>query len=77
MTESTISLEDKKTIIIDFLMQCNNYSESMLDKYKKQLLDEQLNESAGQKIHDWTVYKDFNDYAIRELNGRELDDWLI
>ena len=77
MTESTISVEDKKTIIIDFLRQCNNYSDSMLDKYKAQLLDEQPSESADQKIHDWTVYKDFNDYAIKELAGEELDDWFV
>jgi len=76
MTESTISLEDKKNIIIDFLKQCNDYSELMLKKYQRQLSDGELNDSASQKIHDWNTYKDFNDYAINELKGEELDEWF-
>lgn len=76
MTKSTVSLEDKKDIIINFLKQCNDYSELMLKKYQKQLLDEELNNSASQKIHDWNTYKDFNEYAINELKGEELDEWF-
>jgi len=76
MIESTISLADKKQIITEFLQQCNGYSDAMLEKYEQQLTDEQTKYSAPQKIHDWTVYKNFNEYAIKELNGTDLDDWF-
>ncbi|HIF17868.1 MAG: hypothetical protein ABGX33_01595 [Cycloclasticus sp.] len=76
MIESTISLADKKQIITEFLQQCNDYSDAMLEKYEQQLRDKATKESAPQKIHDWNVYKDFNEYAIKELNGTELDDWF-
>lgn len=76
MTKNTLSLADKKSIIIDFLQQCNNYSDGMLKKYEGQLAEEEMKTSAPQKIHDWTVYRDFNNYAINELNGTELDDWF-
>ncbi|MEE4290133.1 MAG: hypothetical protein V2J13_00120 [Cycloclasticus sp.] len=76
MTNNTLSLADKKSIIIDFLQQCNNYSDGMLKKYEGQLAEEETKTSAPQKIHDWTVYRDFNNYAINELNGTELDDWF-
>jgi predicted DNA binding CopG/RHH family protein len=76
MIESTISLADKKQIITEFLQQCNGYSDAMLKKYEQQLTDEQTKKSAPQKIHDWTVYKNFNEYAIKELKGTDLDDWF-
>ncbi|MDF1690200.1 MAG: hypothetical protein P1U35_11390 [Cycloclasticus sp.] len=76
MTKNTLSLADKKSIIIDFLQQCNEYSEGMLKKYESQLAEEETKASAPQKIHDWSVYRDFNNYAINELKGAELDDWL-
>lgn len=76
MTKSTLSLAEKKSIIIDFLQQCNQYSEGMLQKYEGQLMVEEKKPSASQKIHDWMVYRDFNNYAINELKGKELDDWF-
>jgi hypothetical protein len=76
MIESTISLADKKQIITAFLQQCNKYSDSMLKKYEQQLRDDETKNSAPQKIHDWNVYKDFNEYAIKELKGTELDEWF-
>ena len=76
MTECIISLADKKKIIVDFLQQCNKYSDEMLKKYEQQLTDEETKESAPQKIHDWCVYRDFNEYAINELQGDQLDDWF-
>ena len=76
MTKSTLSLAEKKSIIIDFLKQCNEYSDGMLKKYEGQLAVEETKISAPQKIHDWTVYRDFNSYAINELKGQELDEWF-
>ena len=48
----------------------------MLKKYEQQLRDDETKNSAPQKIHDWNVYKDFNEYAIKELKGTELDEWF-
>ncbi|MBL4744500.1 MAG: hypothetical protein JKX87_07735 [Cycloclasticus sp.] len=76
MTADTLSLDEKKAIIIKFLQQCNHYSDGMLDKYREQLNDVELEGVANQKIHDWGVYKDFNDYAMKELVGQDLDDWF-
>ncbi|PCI69556.1 MAG: hypothetical protein COB26_06305 [Piscirickettsiaceae bacterium] len=78
MSERTISLADKKEIIIDFLTKCNTYSDQMLKKYGAQLediSDEELLE-VNQKIYDWKCYKVFNEYALGELEGAELDDWF-
>ncbi|PCI21520.1 MAG: hypothetical protein COB62_03250 [Piscirickettsiaceae bacterium] len=71
MTERTVSLAEKKSIIIDFLQRCNHYSDKMLEKYQSPLTQE-----APQKVHDWTIYKEFNEYAINELNSDDLDDWF-
>lgn len=76
MSKSMLSLADKKSIIIDFLQQCNKYSDGMLQKYEGQLTTEETKISATQKIHDWSVYRDFNSYAINELKGKELDEWF-
>ena len=76
MSERIISVVEKKAIIIDFLRQCNQYSEEMLKKYQQPSDDEQLQQAALQKIHDWNVYKDFNEFAIGELSGDALDDWF-
>jgi hypothetical protein len=78
MTSGTISLQDKKQIIIDFLLKCNVYSDQMLDKYTEQSAHSESNDRAAiqQKIHDWTSYQEFNTYAIEELTGEQLDDWF-
>lgn len=78
MTNNTISRQQKKEIIIEFLKQCNGYSEQMLDKYSAQLVQADIptKATAEQKIHDWTTYHAFNAYAIKELKGEELDDWF-
>jgi hypothetical protein len=76
MSQTAISLVDKKMIVTTFLRQCNNYSDEMLKKYQAQLYVEGVKESAVQKIHDWSVYREFNKYAIQELGGHELDDWF-
>jgi len=74
----TISLEDKKSIIIDFLNKCNLYSDQKLLDYEKRLIRAGEIECAElvQKKHDWASYRHFNAHAITELKGDELDDWL-
>ena len=71
-------LNEKKSIIIDFLVKCNTYSEQMLRQYEQHLTSKSKTEHAAieQKIHDWKSYRKFNDYAINELKGTELDHWF-
>jgi predicted dinucleotide-binding enzyme len=72
-----VDQQQKKEIIIDFLDKCNAYSDAMLQKYQRQLLDEGVDAKAIQeKIRDWSAYKAFNDVAIQELKTDELDDWF-
>jgi len=74
----TIGLEDKKSIIIDFLNKCNLYSDQKLLDYDRRLVKAGDVDCAElrQKKHDWASYRDFNVHAIVELKGDELDDWL-
>lgn len=78
MSLDTISLKDKKLIIIDFLQRCNTYSEQMLEGYEK-LLEESDDipvSEIQQKIQNWATYRKFNEYAIGELEFEELDSWF-
>lgn len=78
MSAKTISLEDKKSIIIDFLNKCNLYSDQKLLDYERRMskADDVERTRLLQKKHDWVSYRDFNGHAIGELEGDELDDWL-
>ena len=78
MTKTRISLEDKKLIIIDFLEKCNGYSDQMLAKYQQEILEatESDKQAVEKKINQWESYREFNVYAIGELNTTKLDDWF-
>jgi len=78
MSLDTISLKDKKLIIIDFLQRCNTYSEQMLEGYEKQLEGNDVIPASEiqQKIHDWVTYRKFNEHAIGELELEALDNWF-
>lgn len=78
MGVKSVSLQDKKSIIIDFLKKCNLYSDQKLLDYERRMNHASEHEGGEllQKKHDWTSYRDFNRYTIEELSGDELDDWL-
>lgn len=78
MSSAAISREDKKLIIIDFLTKCNDYSADKLSGYEAKLAGQGDGEAlpVQQKIHDWTVYRSFNEHAIKELEEGELNSWL-
>jgi len=78
MSTNTISLQEKKLIVIDFLKKCNAYSEDMLIRYESELGETAEADAlkTQQKMHDWSSYRDFNDYAIGELKGEKLDGWF-
>jgi len=71
-------MQEKKLIIIDFLKKCNAYSEDMLARYERELgeADEDESLKTQQKMHDWSSYRNFNDFAIGELKSEKLDDWF-
>lgn len=79
MTKITISVNEKKAIISDFLEKCNVYSEQMLEKYNSKLSDHSVDDKKviEEKIQKWLSYQEFNEYALRELKTEELDSWLI
>ena len=72
------SIDQKKKIITDFLIKCNEYADGQKKKYRTQKeqaasMDALLIDS---KIYQWNVYRTFNEYTIEELKTSELDPWF-
>ncbi len=68
---------EKKRIVEDFLERCNAYAADMIAKYGKAESADAMQELARQdKISHWTAYRAFNEHAIMELGGTELDGWF-
>lgn len=69
---------EKKRIVEDFLKRCIDYSDNKLQKYRASLdgADSEQELAIQDKITHWLAYRFFNEYAIEELNGTELDDWF-
>ena len=70
--------DEKKRIVEEFLKHCNDYSRDMLVKYRKSLNTANAEEELvlQDKITHWVAYRAFNEHAIMELKGTELDDWF-
>lgn len=73
-----MTLEEKKSLVADFLARCNRYADGKLSEYRGS-----LDGASGQraleiqdKIGHWTAYKTFNEYTIAELETARLDDWF-
>ena len=79
-----MDIATKKTIVADFLARCNRYADGQLQKYREQLSGASGATGATgaealaiqDKIGHWTAYRAFNEHALGELAGRELDDWF-
>jgi len=69
---------EKKRIVEDFLKRCIDYSNNKLRGYREDLdgADSEQELALQDKISHWTAYRFFNEYAIEELKGAELDDWF-
>jgi len=67
------SKEFKKKIIIEFLQQCNSYSKEKIKLYQESTV---IDLAVQDKIKAWNSYKEFNEYAIKELKKETLDDWF-
>lgn len=73
-----MTLTEKKALIADFLGKCNEYAEQQLARYRDELdgADEWRALELQDKIGHWTAYRAFNAYALKELEGDELDSWF-
>ncbi len=69
---------EKKRIVEDFLKRCNDYAADMILKYRKSLgaADAEQELVLQDKISHWVAYRAFNEHAIMELHGAELDEWF-
>lgn len=73
-----MSIFEKKQLVTAFLLKCNDYADRQLATYRREAVAATGLDavSAADQIHNWTVYKAFNEYAIEELGGTGLDDWF-
>ena len=69
---------EKKRIVEDFLKRCNDYSDNKLRNYRASLTgaDDEQDLAIQDRISHWVAYRAFNEHAIMELKGSELDDWF-
>jgi hypothetical protein len=69
----------KKAVVVDFLTKCNRYADGQLAKYRGELAAATGHDALAlqDKIGHWTAYRAFNEHALGELAGRELDDWFV
>ena len=69
---------EKKWIVEDFLKRCNDYAADMIVKYRKSLSATNAEQELvlQDKISHWVAYRAFNEHAIMELHGAELDEWF-
>lgn len=69
---------EKKCIVEDFLNRCNDYSDNKLRNYRASLTgaDDEQDLAIQDRISHWVAYRAFNEHAIMELKGSELDDWF-
>ena len=70
--------DQKKRIVEEFLERCNSYAANMIAKYRAAANggDAEQELALQDKISHWTAYRAFNEHAIMELKGTELDDWF-
>lgn len=73
-----MTLNEKKSVILSFLHNCNRYADGKLAEYKARLEQASDQEALGlqDKVGHWTAYRAFNCHAIEELAGDTLDGWL-
>ena len=72
------STAEKKRIVADFLQRCNRYATAQIARYRDQLDSDAPGDALAiqDKIGHWTAYRAFNEHALMELDGDELDDWF-
>jgi hypothetical protein len=73
-----MTLSEQKSLVADFLAQCNRYADGKLDEYRQRLATASGRQALEiqDKITHWTAYRVFNEHAIEELQSGALDDWF-
>ena len=73
-----MTLTQQKRVVRRFLEQCNTYAAGKLAEYEDRRRTTEDEDSAPieAKIAQWTSYRDFNAYALSELETDRLDDWF-
>ena len=73
-----MTLDQRKSLIRQFLERCNRYADDMIADYGRRLGDVSGAEALTlqDKILHWTAYKTFNEHAIDELASDRLDAWF-
>lgn len=74
----TVSIEEKKRIVSEFLQQCAVYADDKLVAYQQQAALAKGNDvlALQDKISHWTAYRVFTEYTVEELKTAELDSWF-
>ena len=67
--------EDIRFAVTSFLQMCVEYSDNSIQRKTHRLSDEN-SDKLKQEIEKWIAYKEFTEYAIKELKRGELEDWL-
>ena len=67
--------EEVRTAISKFLEMCVTYADDSIER-KKARLEENMSAELKEEIMKWVNYRDFTEYAIKEVLEGELDDWL-
>jgi hypothetical protein len=73
-----MTLDQKKSLIRQFLERCNRYADDKLADYDERLRSASAADalSLQDKIGHWTADRAFNLYAIEELADGGLDGWF-
>lgn len=73
-----MTVNEKKTLVAEFLSRCNRYADDKLAEYRA-ALDGASGSRALElqdKIGHWTAYRAFNEHTIAELRSAKLDEWF-
>ena len=61
-------MDKGKAVVIDFLHRCVLYSDESIQRKKER--------GDLEEVPKWRAYRDFTDYAIKEIEEGKLDDWF-
>ena len=64
-----MSLEEKRSIVADFLLRCVNYANDSIERKRNRGEDEE-------EVSKWEAYRDFTEHAVMEVESGVLDSWL-
>jgi hypothetical protein len=69
MNDKELSEQQKKDAVVDFLRRCIEYADETIAK-KTQSADD------PEELAKWLAYRDYTDYALKEVESGELNHWF-